>query len=394
MAVAIALLVIGINFMADKSWFSSERILYAKYKRIDGLTTGNKVVHNGFKVGTVKSVVMDSRGAIVVQFTVYQEGLQIPKGTIAKIKGLGLMESKAIDLVFPEIRTLTDSLYIEVAGELFSEEDSTKNPEPNSSLQIKSLAYLAGYHESGDTLLSGVALTLTQDVNALVLPLKIKAENLIQSMDSVMMFVQGILNKEARKSLGESFGSIERAFANFEKASVNIDSIAWENRYSLKKSMANFEEFTGVLKDNSDTIDIMIKNFKMISDDLAEADLKGAIDNANKTFAEITLTLDEINKGDGTIGKLIKDSVLYVQIKAAVIDLDLVLKDLKDDPNLEVVHRFFQPRNKKKRALQKIEYKEFKKDQKAKKDSLKQLNNSTQPNATTQPILVQPNDTL
>ncbi|MCH7535298.1 MAG: MCE family protein, partial [Bacteroidetes bacterium] len=100
MAVAIALLVVGINFMADKSWFSSQRVLYAKYNGIDGLDIGNKVVHNGFPVGTVKRLIMDGEGKIVVEFVIIHEELKIPRGTIANIKG-GIMENKSIDLLFP-----------------------------------------------------------------------------------------------------------------------------------------------------------------------------------------------------------------------------------------------------------------------------------------------------
>ncbi|NQY68157.1 MAG: MCE family protein [Flavobacteriales bacterium] len=335
MVVAVALLIVGVNFMADKSWFSDQRILFAKYKRVDGLAAGNQVVLNGFKVGSVKDIAMDGTGKLVVKFVIHDKNLRIPRGTNAKIKGLGLMESKAIDLMFPELLTLEDSLSIEEISmpSISGEQDSAQDTGADMNLSIKESAYLGRYHISGDTLNSEIAKSLSDDVNDLVVPLKLKAENLIQSIDSVMVVVTAVLDKNARESLSESFVTIKRALHNLEKASINVDSMVYENRFQMKGIVDDTRYLTSSLKGNSGELSATIRNFRAISDSIADADITQTINNANDAFTEMTIMMNNINKGEGTLGKLLKDSVLYGNLEKASLDLDLLFKDMKDHPN-------------------------------------------------------------
>ena len=65
----------------------------------------------------------------------------------------------------------------------------------------------------GDTLVSSIEGSLQDEVNAQILPLKNKAEELIGSMDSVMMIITAVLNKDARNNLSNSLKSLNKTFA-------------------------------------------------------------------------------------------------------------------------------------------------------------------------------------
>ena len=43
--------------------------------------------------------------------------------------------------------------------------------------------------------------------------------------------------------------------------------------------------------------------------------------------------MTKINEGQGTLGKLVKDDSLYVNLNKATKDLDLLLEDLRVNPN-------------------------------------------------------------
>ena len=72
MVVAIGLLIFGVNFMADLGMFNKTRVLFAKYERMDGLTIGNKVELNGYKIGTVKSRIFFTRKKLMENLKDFQ----------------------------------------------------------------------------------------------------------------------------------------------------------------------------------------------------------------------------------------------------------------------------------------------------------------------------------
>nr|MBK9650984.1 hypothetical protein [Bacteroidota bacterium] len=69
-----------------------------------------------------------------------------------------------------------------------------------------------------------------------------------------------------------------------------------------------------------------------MSEQLATSDLKKTIDNLEKTSAQLNDVLAKMNKGEGSLGKLMKDESLYNNLNAAASDLDKLLIDLKANP--------------------------------------------------------------
>jgi len=177
--VSVALLYYGLNYLKGNNIFSNNRVYYAIYDHVDGLSVDNTVVLNGFKVGKVSTArLIPESGDIEVGFTIFEENLRIPRNSVAKIVSLDLLGTKAITLEFS-----TDSV-IAVAG---------------------------------DTLLAGNEMDLQSSVDERIKPLEEKTKQLLGSIDSAVVIVQSILNKEARENLSASFVSIKRSFQSFEK---------------------------------------------------------------------------------------------------------------------------------------------------------------------------------
>jgi phospholipid/cholesterol/gamma-HCH transport system substrate-binding protein len=101
---------------------------------------------------------------------------------------------------------------------------------------------------------------------------------------------------------------------------------------TLNKSLNNIESITANIEKNNKNIDRLINNLAMFSDSLKETELKATVANAKLAIGELKLILDEINKGQGTLGKLVKDKQLYANIEAASSNLDKLLVDVKEHP--------------------------------------------------------------
>ena len=116
------------------------------------------------KIGVVKEIELlknDRAGRILVTMSV-ENGVKIPTDSKARIVSFDLLGSKAV------------------------------------ALQLgQELQYL----NSGDTIRSEIEDDLKTTVDKRIAPLQKKAEGLISSIDSVMVVVQQVLNKQARKNL-------------------------------------------------------------------------------------------------------------------------------------------------------------------------------------------------
>ncbi|PKP21110.1 MAG: MCE family protein [Bacteroidetes bacterium HGW-Bacteroidetes-21] len=284
----------GFYFLKGKDLFKSEDTYYAVYKQVDGLTESSPVLINGLKMGLVREVrfVSDTDRNIFISFAV-PKGQLIPVQSVAEIYSMDLMGSKGIRL------NLTDTNV---------------------------------YHAPGDTLISGVEKDLKEQVSAQVLPLKSKAEDLLKSIDSVMIVIQYILNDNARDNLAKTFTSIKQTIQNLERTSIMLDTLMNSEKGKISRIFSNIESISTNLRNNNEELTKVINNFSAISDSLARSDIKGTVDNANKALTDAAVILEKIKKGEGSMGMLINNDSLYKNLESASLNLDKLLRDIKENP--------------------------------------------------------------
>ncbi len=290
----IALFVWGINYLKGKNFFIEEETYYVVYDRIDGLTSANAVTINGLKVGQVREVYFHPNGSgkIIVSFVLVHQ-YNIPDSSVALIYSADLMGSKAIML------QLTNS---------------------------------TNYYKSGDTLFSAIEKDIKDQVSAQMLPLKVKAEDLMLSIDSVMNVIQYIFNDATRKNLSKTFENIKLTITNLKSASVSLDSMMYNEKDKLALIFSNVESITSNLKENNEQITNILANFSSLSDTLAKSEIVSTINNANLALTRTNDILSMIERGEGSMGMLINNDSLYNNLNKAAYDLNKLMFDIKDNP--------------------------------------------------------------
>lgn len=300
---SLALLIWGYNYLKGKNIFSNERVFYAIYNEIDGLTKSNNISIHGLKIGQVKDVYFDQShtGEIIVELAVSND-YPIPRNSVARIFSSGLMGSKEISIILGDASELA---------------------------------------QNGDTLFGSIEGSLKDEVNRQVLPLKRKAEELMGSIDSMVTIFQTIFNSSARANLASSFENIEKTFYNLQHSSSKLDTlIAYEsNRLSL--IIEHIESISDNLDNNEANISNILSNFSSLSDSLAKADVGGTFINVNRSMTDLQKILEKINNGEGTIGKLLQNDSLYFHLEKSAADLNRLLEDIKLHPKRYVKFSIF-----------------------------------------------------
>ncbi len=285
--VAIIALILGLNYLKGLKVFSTERTFYAVYEDIGGLQLGSPVLINGYKVGMVSdiSLLATQNQNLLVSFSIDQE-FNIPVNSLCRIVNQDLMGSKGVSLILSK-DTLISS--------------------------------------SGDTLKSDMESSLQEEVNAQILPLKNKAEELIGSVDSVMAIVTAVLNKDTRQSLTNSLQSLDKTFALMSETMVKVDSMVDKNDERIAKVIKNLESITTNLESGNGEVKRILENFASLSDSLAQSNITATLQNVNA----IT---NKINQGEGSIGLLMKDDKLYKNFEESTKQLAALLEDIKLNP--------------------------------------------------------------
>lgn len=300
---AIIIFVWGFNFLKSTSLFVKETTYYASYQKVNGLIKANPVVINGLRVGQVKNVYFnpDMSGDIMV-ILMLNTDFPIPSNSIARIFSSDLMGSKAIELILGNSKDIL---------------------------------------KEGDTLPTSVEAGLMAEVNAQVQPIKKKAEDLMASIDTLVIAFQSIFNESARANLAESFLNIERTLSNLQNASSNIDTLVIEESSRISSILTNLDSLTTTFRENRGNITAIIENFEMISDSLAKSEIPGTFARLNKSLDNVQILLDKVNSGQGTLGMLMNDDSLYLELNRSATALDSLLVDIKRNPKKYVRFSLF-----------------------------------------------------
>lgn len=291
---ATAVLVWGFSFLKNKNILYKEKVLIAVYQNVNGLNASNPVFINGVKVGQVGKVYFNPslNGDIIVEL-VFTDKFPVPKNSTAKIFSVDLMGSKGIEIL------LGTGPVIAV---------------------------------NGDTLQTDVETSLKDAVNQQILPLKLKAEDLLGSIDTMVIAVQSIFNKQALEDLNASIKSIRHTFTNLESTTQNLDTLVILQSGRLSSIMYNIDMITRNLNSNSSEINRVLGNLASVSDTLARANISGVIQKINKTFTDLGNIMSRVDKGQGTLGLLINDDKLYNDLQKSVSELNKLLEDIRVNP--------------------------------------------------------------
>ena len=259
---SIIALVFGVNYLKGINIINDNSKFYAVYENIGGLQVGSPVMVNGYKVGMVSDIdlLIEKNQKLLVTINLDID-FEIAKNSVCKIVNLDLMGTKGIALFLGD----TEELVV-----------------------------------SGGTLLSGIEGSLQDEVNAQILPLKNKAEELIGSIDSVMLIVAAVLNKDTRNNLKNSLSSLDKTFLIMSETMRKVDVVVDLNDERITKVIQNLESITRNIDNSNLEIKNILTNFSSLSDTLVNSDI-------SKVLKNISDISTRINNGDGSIGLLLND---------------------------------------------------------------------------------------
>lgn len=282
--VALALLVIGINYFKGVNLFQSTASYYIKFTDINGLAKSSPIFADGYRVGVVSDINYDyaNAGNVVVRIDV-DPSLRIPKGSTAELT------SDFLGAVRMSLLLANNPREKQIPGD-------TINGSVNAGLMGKA---------------------------ANMVP---QLEQMLPKLDSILIALNTLLNNP----------TIPATLQNVESLTASLNA----NSRQLESLMKNeVPQLTSKLNEIGD-------NFAVISANLKEIDYATTMNKVDATLANVKSITDKLEQNDNTVGLLLNDPTLYNNLTETTANAANLLEDLQRHPKRYVHFSIFGKKDK------------------------------------------------
>lgn len=269
----VVILFFGMNFLKGLNLFSSTNDYYIEFDDISGLSTSSPIYADGYKVGTVKSVIYDYSNEHPIRVLVGLDNqIRIPKGSSAEIES-DLMGNVKVNLLL------------------------ATNPRERIM--------------PGETI-SGVMQNGAMGKVAAMVP---TIEKMLPKLDSILGSLNTLL---ADPALAQSLHNVQTITSNLTTSTVELNTLM----RTLNKNVPTMMAKANTVLDNTTTL----------TNNLAALDLASTKQQIDQTLSNVNDVTAKLNSKDGTVGLLLNDPGLYNRLNATVTHADSLMIDLKQHP--------------------------------------------------------------
>lgn len=285
----IVIFIFGFNYLKGSSLLDNEINVHTLYADVEGLVVGANVTINGLNVGKIKKIDFDENfEKIKVSFSLRND-LTFSNQSIAQLYEAGLIGGKAIAIL----------------------------PDYSAARPV----------QDDDVLPSTIKPGLTELVNQQIAPLQNKLEGLLTSADSLFAGVSNVLNYNTQNNLKLALEGVTQSIDNVNKLSNSLSRVINSNEKVFNSTLSHLEHTTN--------------NLAILSDSLKQMPLASTVQHLEKTTAQIQQLVEKMEKGEGSLGKLLNEETLYNKLLYSAEALETLLVDLKLHPKRYVHFSIF-----------------------------------------------------
>ncbi len=247
------------------------------FDRVGGLKKGDFVTVSGVNMGKVADVELTKSGGVITTLTISDKAY-LQKDAVFTVKNYGLM------------------------GERYVSVDPGTAEEPLDPDKV-----IEGQTDAGTSELIGLFGETMRDIQKILDDIK----NTVASEENLENLTElaSTMNQLAI-SMDEFFGNnaatIRKTFDNVAHISTRLSQFVDSTAPKIDTTLSNFAEASVALKSLTDSLEAISSKFHGF--------------------------LDDIERGEGTLGLLSEDETLYQDVKRMVRAVDMIIEDIRRDP--------------------------------------------------------------
>ncbi len=267
--IALLMIYLLINFFKGINLFKDGERYYAKFDNIGQMVNSSPIYINGYKAGNVQGITFDFNNMSSIIVTMdIDKRLRIPAGSYAEVND-HMLGGCDINIILGKSEN-----YIAPGDTIFGRQNKGVMGEMSNALPA--------------------------------------IQNIIPKADSILTSLNKLLGSSA---LNNSLNNAEQIT---EDLLVTTESLN-------KLLSTDIPQITGSISEIGN-------NFQGVSEQLKEVDYKELFASLQTTVDNLEKITNSIENGEGTAGKLLKDSELYNKLDSTCAAANALLTDLKENP--------------------------------------------------------------
>lgn len=266
------------NFLKGEKLFSDQVEFYTEFD-YNALTKSSPVTVKGNQVGKIEQINYDfDSGLTRVEFSVNPQ-LKFSKSSIIRLYETGLMSGNGLAII-----------------------DSYEGPKAQKGDFIKS------------EIEEGLISSLSGNFSAISTDL----DKTLRSADTLMVSLNDLVTDDSKLGLKATISELNTTLQSFKNLSYTINNVVKANDEKISKTLESVQKAAD--------------NFSVLSEDLKKAELSKTVASLDETLKSFKGVLGGLEKGEGSMGKLLKDDKLYNNLEAVSKEMELLLLDIKLHP--------------------------------------------------------------
>ena len=280
MVVAITLLYFGFNFLKGIDFFSTTKKYYAFYENVDKLTESNQIYLNGLAVGRVSDIqIQQQRNRVLVELDINSD-IVLTDSSIALLNG-ELLGGRFIQLI------------VNQGGNELKAKDTVKADVAKGIMDF--------FQQNAEPVATNLTITL-RNLNTILEGLARNTKR-IDTMFLRLQNTPAILNR------------------TLSTANSNIDGLS-----------ESFRSVAGNLNGTLEELKPTLSNFRTLSDSLKMLQLNSTVNKAQESLTKLDHALSQLSSGDNTVGKLMTEDSLYMNLNQLLNSVDSLAKHFNTNP--------------------------------------------------------------
>ena len=275
----IVVFIFGFSYLKGLSLLESTNTFYTEFD-YNALTESSPVTIKGNQIGKVSNIKYDyESGKTRVAFTV-EDQLKFSKNSKIRLYEMGLMGGNGIAII------------------------------PANDNEIA---------KNGDFIQSEVEEGLVKSLTSNFSGLSSGLDSTLKKADTLLTSLNIVLKDDSEKGLKHAVEELNVTLQSFQILSASANTLIAKNTDSIAVLISNFNKIS--------------KDLSLLAEDLKDIQFSETIESLDTTLANLNSVLEDLNKGDGTLGKLLTDEKLYENLEGATSELESLLRDIKLHPN-------------------------------------------------------------
>lgn len=313
-----ALVVVGGTLWLQGVYWGRRTVdLHARFREVGQLQHGNPVKLRGVSIGRVEEIQVEPGGGGVLVRMRVDADVELPADAVVVLSPESLFGDWQA-----EILPRTRYPYFEYA----------ESSDPG---------VLAGYSLPDISQLTAVADRIAE--NLAVLTDRVEIAFTEETALNIRRAIENIqeVSEQLTTLVGQQASALEELAAGLREATVQVGDAAAAATRTFRRLEVTLE--SGQVDSVVARTSSAAANLDRLTAELADAvrDLQGTLATIDSTFGRLDRLSAQVEAGEGGLGRILGDSLLYVRAERALAELQALLADLQKNPQRYIKLRVF-----------------------------------------------------